>query len=548
MKLFAVSLFTLGVISSFVFCLFLLILLYVDQIDIGLAIGLTIGANLLFWLIGPRITDWINKFFYKTTFLTKEQVAAQYPAIAELINHIATEHKFPFPKVGIIPDNNPTAFSYGSGRFNSRVVLTQGIFHFLSPEEVNAVVAHEMGHIVNRDFIVMMIASTFVQIIYEIYSVLIRARGKKSGNAKIIALVAYALYIVATYILLFLSRTREYLADEFSARQTSPQALATSLIKIAYGIVTVDDTDSAKHLLQSTRHLGIIDVKNAKNVGMASYITSHDDNALAEVMVFDKISPWAKLIELNSTHPLTGKRLDHLSTISKETNKPFAYDITAAIARLQINMSRLYEGFAIGIGIYFAPIITGLAFFLILPLQYLPLGIALGLLIQLAYKFPKSQTQETTILEAMRNPYASPLRGQPITLHGKVIGRGIAGYVFSEDMMYQDNTGLIFLDYNSLFGFVGDFFFALKKLKNLFDIPSTATGWYFRSMSSSVSLKSLRTDKDTIKSHPIIWSLIIPLLLMGLTTYLIMTIPPGSESRFFNSPYWQYLVNPPYQK
>lgn len=534
-RLFWVSTLTLAVLASFVFFVVILILLYTDTVNIWLAIGLTIGINFLLWLIGPWITDHINKWFYKTHFLTKTEVEQAYPRIFQLISKVSAEKNFPFPKIGIIPDKNPTAFSYGSGRYNSRIVLTEGIFHFLSPQEIDAVVAHELGHVVNRDFIVMMIASTLVQILYEIYAVLRRARGRKSGGPRAISLVAYVLYLIGTYILFYLSRTREYLADEFSARTTSPADLANGLIKIAYGIVTAEDDDSTKRLLQSTRHLGIIDVKNAKHVGITSYITHNDPNMLTEVMVFDRVNPWAKLIELNSTHPLTGNRIDHLSDLSKMLGKPFSYDVDAAIERLKIDKSKLYANFSFGVFIYFAPVITFFTFLFLTPLALVPAGLALGLLIQIIYRFPFGKAFETTILDEMRNPYASPIRGKPVMLSGQVIGRGIPGYVFSEDMMYQDKTGLTFLDYNSLFGFVGNLFFALGKIKSLFGIPSRAEGWFYRGMSSLISLRYIQTEKEVVRSHPILWSLIFPLILIAISVYLYFYLGLTSGSMWNQS-------------
>ncbi len=303
MKLFVASLITLSLMASFVFFVLILALLYLDTVNLTLAIGLTVVINIVLWLVGPAITDWLNKWLYKVEFLSPEEVHARYPEVAALIQQVSDEYKFKFPKIGIIPDKNPTAFTYGSARYNARIVLTEGIFLYLNPQEARAVVGHELGHVVNRDFIVMMIASTLVQVLYEIYAVLIRSRGKKSGNAKLIALVAYALYFVATYLLLFLSRTRETLADEFSAKVTSAQDLAHGLIKVAYGIVAEPDEGNSKKLLESTRHLGVVDVKNAKHIGAVSYITHNDPNILSEVMVFDKVNPWAKVIEFNSTHP-----------------------------------------------------------------------------------------------------------------------------------------------------------------------------------------------------------------------------------------------------
>jgi Zn-dependent protease with chaperone function len=515
------SLFTLAVLLSLVFGVVMAVMLFTDSINIVLAILLTIFFNVIAWLVGPFFTDWINRFFYKTKFLSQEELTEQHPEVAGLIKKVSTEYHFNFPKVGVIADKNPTAFTYGSGRYNSRIILTEGLFHFLSDKEVQSVVAHELGHIVNRDFIVMMVASTLVQILYEIYAVLIRARGKRAGNLKIIALVSYALYVVGIYLLLFLSRTREYLADAFSARYTSPQTLSEALIKVAYGIVSADDDDTSKRLLASTRHLGIVDVVNAKHYGVTSYVTKEDPKILAEVMVFDRVSPWAKIAELNSTHPLTGNRINNLSKLSEEMGKKFSFDIDGAIERMNINTARLYSDFALGFLVSLSPWILGLFTFLIVSIPGTLAAFGIGMLLQLAYRYPFGTPQPTTVLEEMRNPYASPARGKPVELSGKVIGRGVPGYIFGEDMMYQDKTGLIFLNYTSALGFLGNWFFALKKLKTLFEVPSSVKGWFFRGIGSMIMLKDLTTEKERIRSYPILWSLLIPLILIAASVFLI---------------------------
>jgi Zn-dependent protease with chaperone function len=514
-KLFFVSLVTLTILFSFVFGLVILVLLYAEQINIVFAITLTIVINFFLWLVGPYITDFINRWFYKVKFVSKEELAQQHPEVAEIIEQVSAQYKFKFPKIGIIPDKNPTAFTYGSARFNARIVLTEGIFHFLTPKEARAVVAHELGHIVHRDFMVMMVASTLLQILYEIYAVLIRARGRKSGGVKIIALAAYFFYVIGIYLLYYLSRTREYLADAFSAKITDPSDLSNALIKIAYGIVMAEDDDKAKRLLQSTRHLGIIDVKNAKHYGITSYITHDDPNVLSEVMVFDKVSPWAKLAELNSTHPLTGKRIYHLSYISKAQGQPFFFDIDSAIERLKIDKGKLWGSFLFGLIILLLPYLFALYALFFLPIALLPAAFALGLILQLPYKFPGSRSPvQTTVLEQMRNPYASPIRGKPVALSGQVIGRGVPGFIFGEDMMYQDSTGLVFLNYSSAFGFVGNIIFALGKIKKLFNVPSLAVGWFYRGIGSMISLKYIQTEQEKVISHPILWSLLLPLILI----------------------------------
>ena len=281
-------------------------------------------------------------------------------------------------------------------------------------------------------------------------------------------------------------------------------------------IITPINTDiNKKRLLQSTRHLGIVDVKNAKHVGVISYITQKDPAVIAETMVFDKVNPWAKIIELNSTHPLTGNRIDRLSDISKLLGKAVTFDIDGAIARLNVSKSRVFSNFRNDLFIYFLPfILTFVALFFLHPA--LLIGVfAIGLLLQIPYQFPMGAARQTTVLELMRNPYASSLRGE-------AIGRGVPGYIFSEDIMYQDPTGLIFLDYSSKFGFIGNWFFALTKVTKLFSIQSTASGWFYRNIGSHMKLQHIKTEQETVRSHPIMWKVIQSVFLIGISFLLFV--------------------------
>ena len=79
-----------------------------------------------------------------------------------LIHQVADEYRFKAPRIGLIPGRNPTAFTYGLLRSNARIVVTEGLFEFLNEDEARAVVAHELGHIVNRDFILMTMAGMLV--------------------------------------------------------------------------------------------------------------------------------------------------------------------------------------------------------------------------------------------------------------------------------------------------------------------------------------------------------------------------------------------------
>ena len=241
-RLFFASTITLGLLIAMVFGLVMGALVSAGEVNLGLAIGLTVIVNLIIWLISPWLSDLTLRWFNSLEFLDDAMVKQRYPGVHQLIHQVADEYRFKAPRIGFIPDRNPTAFTYGLLRSNARIVVTQGTFEFLSEEEAKAVVAHELGHIVNRDFILMTMAGMLVQILYQIYAAMMRSSSgssKKKGGAAAVGLAALICYYIGIYLLLYLSRTREYLADGFSAGRVEPRHLASALVKIAYGIVQI---------------------------------------------------------------------------------------------------------------------------------------------------------------------------------------------------------------------------------------------------------------------------------------------------------------------
>lgn len=271
------------------------------------------------------------RFLYKNQWMTLEELEKESPKMVEMIRKICEAEKIKIPKIGMIPDDNPNAFTYGSGPWNARIIITHGIIKFLSDDEQSAVVAHELGHIANRDFIVMTIASTLLQILYEVYYYTNKQKSgdsDKKGKLAIIGMVAFVFYWIGSYILLYLSRVREYAADAFSAKYTDANFLADALIKIAMGILSVEGD---ARLVKSTRYIGIAGDAVSKQLGLVykNCEKSGSFELLARSLLFDLKSPWAFLAELSSTHPLSGKRI---GALMKQTSTP-KYDLTGVEQR-----------------------------------------------------------------------------------------------------------------------------------------------------------------------------------------------------------------------
>jgi Zn-dependent protease with chaperone function len=545
------SIITLGVISSFVLSIFLGIAYFYVEFPWYWLIIAIIGFNFIMWLVSPWIADWMYKWFYKMHFYSYEEVKNTH--YGKFMKKICDKYKIPVPKVGIIDDRNPTAFTYGSGAWNARIVVTKGLFEFLNEDEFDAVIAHELGHIIHRDFIVMTIASTLLQILYEISVIFLRTsrtqnaalgrKGEKKGGGVLIGIVAYIFYIVGTYLLLFLSRLREYYADEFSAQETkNPNALSSALIKIAYGIAVVPDTEKTARLLNNTRATGIFDFKSAKDTGLVYQNAKGSKDKIEKALLFDIVNPWAWILQLKSTHPVVGKRVHKLN---KMAEKP-AFDFDH-ILNQKIDWKRMWKGFFTDLFVKYSIGLTIIgyvgfslfdAFLLQTGLRYLLGGVAFVLLIifsiiTVQYKYPMTGFKKKDIIDCMSDIYASPIRGQPIELDGKAIGRGRAGYVFGEDIMFMDKSGIMYLNYESPIPLFGNFFFGWKKVEKLMDKPAVAQGWFLRGVTHHLELHRFNSGTDKIKSAVRMWT-IIGLVITNLFYMWIIGFIAGSAYSLFS--------------
>ncbi|BAY27774.1 peptidase, M48B family protein [Calothrix sp. NIES-2100] len=498
----------------------------------GLAIALTITIvfNLAAFFLSPFLMDLTQGWLYHTRWVELAEVESLSPETARVIQQVCQQKKIKTPRLGIINDQNPTAFTYGSLPNSARLVVSQGLFTYLDDDEIATVYAHELGHIVHWDFAVMTVGSTLVQICYLIYSTA-RTFGRGGGDSKIkdamqtAALVAYIFYIVGTYLLLYLSRTREYFADHFAAETTgNPNGLSRALVKIAYGILEEGSrTQEPSRLIEGTRALGIYDPKAAASTGTA-YRIADDTQKIGRVFLWDMFNPWGWWMELNSTHPLTGKRVRALSTYAEQLGLPIEFDMGRVIGEgKSLSKKRLYGNFFLDVVLYGAETI-GFIVGLVISIISLSssshsglvfgapfIGLGLGILVKALVMFPDyKQAPQTDILTLMSDPYASPLRGQPAKLEGQLIGRGDAGYKFGSDLKIQDRSGMLYLHYASRFGPIGNFLFGMKRVQSLIGEQVGAVGWFRRGVAPWMDLIQLQSENGTVvNSYHRFWSFLL---------------------------------------
>ena len=286
--------------------------------------------------------------------------------------------------------------------------------------------------------------------------------------------------------------------------------------------------------MQGTRAMGIYDHKAAVTTGTA-YRISASPERLGRVFLWDMFNPWGWWMELQSTHPLTGKRIRALSNYAEQLNLATEFDMARVVKEGKtLSKQKLYGGFFFDLFLYLAETIgffAGLIIGSILATQTgltsftvggIFLGLGVGIFVKTWVMFPQfNQAPETDILTLMADPYASPLRGKPANLNGTLIGRGDAGYIFGSDLQFQDNTGLLYLHYSSRFGPIGNFLFGISRVKNLIGNRAKTLGWFRRGSASWLDLIRLETENGTIvNSYHRFWSFLLSILLIILGSYL----------------------------
>ncbi|RLC34646.1 MAG: hypothetical protein DRZ76_02330 [Candidatus Nealsonbacteria bacterium] len=516
MKLFFASFFVLGILFVFFLSIVLAVLYAMEAINLWALFGFTALIYFFYWLASPYISDWIFRLLYKLKWVGIEEIRHRDPEAAQFIETVCRDNKIKVPKIGFIPDDNPQAFVYGSAAFNARMVFTNGIFTYLDTSERKAVFGHEIGHIVNRDFIIMTLAAFLVAVLYHMYWVLIRVRArKKAGVAiKIIALTSFVFYIIGTYLLLYLSRLREYYADQRSAQWFSADALSRALVRVAYGILAKSEKKRNSELMQGTRALGIMDFKASNGLGLA-YVTSAQLKSwepIHRAFLFDLHNPWAFLYELGSSHPLTAKRIRRLSQMGQVTTFDFE-----EISRYPVDKKKLYVHFGKDAFFAFFPALavggSVLSYIILAGFSWLGvlgaglIGFGIGTVVKTIYRYPGESPKEATTLELMEDVYTSPIRGKRRLLSGKIIGRGIPGLIFSKDMMFQDRTGLIYLQYEGLVPFLNNLVFALFKVGKLVGQEGRIDGWFFRALVPRLELNFVKIGEKKFQSWVKFWGI-----------------------------------------
>ncbi|MEM9448809.1 MAG: M48 family metalloprotease [Cyanobacteria bacterium P01_E01_bin.6] len=274
---------------------------------LGLLSALLISAS--YWLIGGTGGAFagillaavmnLGSWFYSdkialAAYRAQPVSSSQAPQLHRMVKQLSDRANIPAPAIYMIPGQSANAFATGRDPDHAAVAVTEGIVKLLSTDELEAVIAHELSHIINRDTLTQAVAATIAGAISFLaqmmsYSLWFGGGSRDDNGSNPLALLATVIFapMAATIIQLGISRTREFAADEGSARLTrNPRALASALQRLE---------------------------ASARRMPMAG-------NPAFEPLLIMNALPKKMMSHLFSTHPSTEARIQNLLNVEKSLN------------------------------------------------------------------------------------------------------------------------------------------------------------------------------------------------------------------------------------
>jgi heat shock protein HtpX len=239
-----------GLQARILLTLFLLGLLYVAFI----VVLLQAGAGLVTVVVVMGALSLAQLFFSDKLALSamgaKEVSPQEAPGLHAMIEKLCIQADLPKPKIAVADTDLPNAFAAGRGQKSATVCATTGIMRRLSPSELEGVMAHELAHVKHRDVLIMTIASFFASLAAIILQFGFFFGGGHDGGDEenpsflVILLVSFVVYVVSFFLMMALSRYREFAADRGAAIVTGrPSALSSALVKVSGAMQQVPTHD-----------------------------------------------------------------------------------------------------------------------------------------------------------------------------------------------------------------------------------------------------------------------------------------------------------------
>ncbi|MGB9735265.1 MAG: zinc metalloprotease HtpX [bacterium] len=219
---------------------------------------------------------WFSDKIVLTMYRARELSESEAPRLFSIVRNLTTKAGLPMPRIYLIPTQTPNAFATGRNPEHAAVAVTQGLLDMLNDEEIEGVLGHELSHVRHRDILISSISATIAGAIIllarmAMFAGMFGGFNERDRNNNIFVMLLFAILapIAASIIQLAISRSREYYADEGSAKLTgNPGGLISALKKLEYA-----NNRLPMNANPSTAHMFIVSPFLGK--GIASLFSTH---------------------------------------------------------------------------------------------------------------------------------------------------------------------------------------------------------------------------------------------------------------------------------
>ncbi|AIE72841.1 MULTISPECIES: M48 family metalloprotease [unclassified Synechocystis] len=475
-----------------------------------ISLGLGILVNCLALFYSTPVIDLINRRIYGTEWVNLGAVQKYSPEAGELMLRVARAQTFPIPKLGIIPDNRPVMFTYGVQQKNTRIVISQGIFRYLSAEEIATLFGHELAHIVRWDCALLTCMAGWGQLFYWWYCELQTLRSSWPAIAKILIAplvwVCLAVFRFNQMANRYLARTREYYADHFAVNYTgNPNALIRALVKMTRALVKQErQAERPALFLEGMRNFANYDAYTAAACERGERF---DPRMVGNLLLWDWGSPWRGIITGCSSHPLLGKRLQVLSHYAEQLDLDTEYNLV--LSRRQISLEEAKKrtfSFYLEVFIWLLPIWCALALgwwtqqenpiFKLHLHQAILIGLGAGILLRTTWQsLGQRKVAAPTVLSLLSDPNLSPIWGTQVNWQGKL--RLVQASIWRAPRLYfHDRTGVIPVRYPGWTRLLPPFRSLRIRLEAIALGPVKVSGMVVRGLSPQLQIVTVTNEGD----------------------------------------------------
>ena len=233
----------------------------------GMVMALAIG------LVMNGVSYFFSDKIVLASYGAKVVTQAEAPELYAIVANLAQRAGLPMPRIAIIPEDTPNAFATGRNPDHAVVAVTEGIMRILSRPELEAVIGHELGHVKHRDILISSLAAVLAQAIMFLsrMALWISPRDQEGRSNPLAGIAIMILGPLAALLLqMAVSRSREYIADDYSARLTGrPDMLASALERLQ----TYNQQLPMQSAQPATAHMMIVNPLSAG--GLMSLFSTH---------------------------------------------------------------------------------------------------------------------------------------------------------------------------------------------------------------------------------------------------------------------------------